>query len=60
MCREKSTDCDVPEFCSGMDGQCPKNNFAKDGHPCNNDTGYCMGGVCPTLSKQCQHIWGQG
>ncbi|XP_053373871.1 disintegrin and metalloproteinase domain-containing protein unc-71-like isoform X1 [Mercenaria mercenaria] len=58
VCREKSTDCDVPEFCTGKDGQCPSNNYAKDGHSCNNKTGYCMGGICPTLDKQCQHIWG--
>ncbi|XP_052226885.1 disintegrin and metalloproteinase domain-containing protein unc-71-like isoform X2 [Dreissena polymorpha] len=58
VCRERSTDCDVPEFCTGRDGECPANNYAKDGHTCNNNTGYCMGGVCPTLDKQCQHIWG--
>ncbi|WAR09848.1 UNC71-like protein, partial [Mya arenaria] len=48
--RGEECDCGTPE--------CPVNNYAKDGHTCNNHTGYCMGGVCPTLDKQCQHIWG--
>ncbi|KAJ8314071.1 hypothetical protein KUTeg_008632 [Tegillarca granosa] len=59
VCRESSTDCDVPEHCTGTGGECPENNYIADGHPCLNNTGYCLGGICPTLDLQCQHIWGK-
>ncbi|KAK6165793.1 hypothetical protein SNE40_022640 [Patella caerulea] len=58
MCRDKQTDCDVPEVCDGLRGECPSNNYLQDGHPCRNDTGYCLGGICPSSHEQCQHIWG--
>ncbi|KAK3108085.1 hypothetical protein FSP39_000858 [Pinctada imbricata] len=58
VCREKSSECDVPELCPGDSGQCPPNNYLADGHPCGNNAGYCRGGICPTLTQQCQHIWG--
>ncbi|KAL5006683.1 hypothetical protein ScPMuIL_015489 [Solemya velum] len=59
ICRESSTDCDVPEFCTGSGAECPSNNYIQDGHPCRNQTGYCLGGICPTLAQQCQVIWGK-
>ncbi|XP_069110917.1 disintegrin and metalloproteinase domain-containing protein unc-71-like isoform X2 [Argopecten irradians] len=58
VCRERSTECDVPELCSGKSGECSANNYVQDGHPCGNGQGYCVGGICPTLTQQCQHIWG--
>ncbi|ESO82478.1 hypothetical protein LOTGIDRAFT_134520, partial [Lottia gigantea] len=57
-CRDKKSDCDVPEYCDGIQGECPSNNYLQDGHPCNNDAGYCMGGICPSTQQQCQQIWG--
>ncbi|KAL3832018.1 hypothetical protein ACJMK2_023700, partial [Sinanodonta woodiana] len=59
ICRSQSTECDVPEFCTGTDSECPINNYAQDGHPCGNYSGYCLGGICPTLDQQCQAIWGE-
>lgn len=59
VCREQSTDCDVPEMCPGNSGECPANNYAADGYPCANNTGYCISGICPTLREQCQYIWGE-
>lgn len=40
--------------------QCPFNTYIEDGHPCAQGSGYCMGGICPTVHKQCQGIWGPG
>ncbi|XP_041367315.1 disintegrin and metalloproteinase domain-containing protein unc-71-like isoform X2 [Gigantopelta aegis] len=59
VCRPRQTECDVPEFCDGERGECPFNNYIQDGHPCYHGTGYCIGGICPTLPQQCQIIWGE-
>ncbi|XP_062584108.1 disintegrin and metalloproteinase domain-containing protein unc-71-like isoform X2 [Saccostrea cucullata] len=59
VCREQSTDCDVPEMCPGNSGECPVNNYVADGYPCSYNTGYCISGICPTLREQCQYIWGE-
>ncbi|XP_063421793.1 disintegrin and metalloproteinase domain-containing protein unc-71-like isoform X6 [Mytilus trossulus] len=60
VCRERSTECDVPELCTGFSGECPSNNYIQDGHPCKNSSGFCQSGICPTMALQCQHIWGEG
>ncbi|XP_068896560.1 disintegrin and metalloproteinase domain-containing protein unc-71 isoform X5 [Tenebrio molitor] len=59
VCREPSNECDLPEYCSGDNGECPVDVFKKNGHPCGYH-GYCFNGVCPTLALQCQNIWGYG
>ncbi|KAL8603649.1 hypothetical protein ACOMHN_017146 [Nucella lapillus] len=58
MCRERQSECDVPEYCDGHSGNCPFNTYIEDGHPCAGGSGYCMGGICPTLDQQCSDIWG--
>ncbi|CAL1528809.1 unnamed protein product [Lymnaea stagnalis] len=60
LCRPRQSECDVPEFCDGQSGNCPFNTYIEDGHPCAEGTGYCMGGICPTVHRQCQGIWGAG
>ncbi|KAK7109452.1 hypothetical protein V1264_013492 [Littorina saxatilis] len=58
MCRDRQSECDIPEFCDGDSGNCPFNTYIEDGHPCASGAGYCMGGICPTLDTQCANIWG--
>ncbi|XP_070621723.1 zinc metalloproteinase-disintegrin-like NaMP [Erythrolamprus reginae] len=58
ICQAAKDDCDLPEFCTGQSAQCPFNRFHKDGHPCQNNTGYCFKGTCPTLTNQCITLWG--
>ncbi|RUS79527.1 hypothetical protein EGW08_012725 [Elysia chlorotica] len=60
MCRSRHSECDVPEYCDGKSGNCPSNTYIQDGHPCAEGKGYCVGGICPTVEKQCQGIWGPG
>ncbi|XP_005107366.1 disintegrin and metalloproteinase domain-containing protein 22 isoform X2 [Aplysia californica] len=60
MCRPRSSECDVPEFCDGRSWDCPNNAYIEDGHPCAQGKGYCSGGICPTVKEQCQGIWGAG
>ncbi|BFZ01898.1 hypothetical protein BsWGS_04937 [Bradybaena similaris] len=60
MCRPRQSECDVPEFCDGQSGDCPVNVYIENGHPCAGGKGYCRAGVCPTVHRQCQDIWGIG
>ncbi|KAH9518359.1 Disintegrin and metalloproteinase domain-containing protein 12 [Bulinus truncatus] len=58
LCRPRQSECDIPEFCDGNSGNCPFNTYIEDGHPCAEGSGYCIGGICPTVDVQCQGIWG--
>lgn len=60
ICREASNECDLPEHCSGETGDCPFDIYKKNGNSCENSKGYCFNGVCPTLTIQCEQIWGYG
>ncbi|XP_071043240.1 disintegrin and metalloproteinase domain-containing protein 11 isoform X3 [Parasteatoda tepidariorum] len=60
MCRLSITECDIPEYCDGKDGQCPNDLFKKNGAPCKNGAGYCFHGSCPTPEDQCEFLWGVG
>ncbi|GIY72909.1 disintegrin and metalloproteinase domain-containing protein 12 [Caerostris darwini] len=60
QCRPAATECDIPEFCDGEDGQCPVDLFKKNGAPCKNGAGYCFHGGCPTPDDQCEYLWGFG
>ncbi|KAI5710018.1 hypothetical protein M8J75_005048 [Diaphorina citri] len=60
ICREAKTECDLPEWCTGTSGECPADEFKKNGNPCNMRTGFCFNGFCPTVDVQCEEIWGHG
>ena len=59
-CRASGNPCDIAEFCSGSDSQCPNNRFKRDGKPCSVSTGdsFCYQGDCKTLTGQCHYLWG--
>ncbi|XP_030836228.1 disintegrin and metalloproteinase domain-containing protein 23 [Strongylocentrotus purpuratus] len=59
ICRERQGSCDIPEYCSGTFGNCPKNVVLHDGAPCKKK-GMCNAGVCQTMQDQCSHLWGEG
>ncbi|XP_052857388.1 zinc metalloproteinase-disintegrin-like VLAIP-B isoform X8 [Drosophila gunungcola] len=64
ICRDSNNECDLPEYCDGEIGQCPSDVYKKNGSPCGHTktgiSGYCFQGYCPTLSLQCEAIWGYG
>ncbi|XP_050432862.1 disintegrin and metalloproteinase domain-containing protein unc-71 isoform X2 [Adelges cooleyi] len=60
LCRSSSSECDLPEFCAGDNGECPADVYKKNGSPCGMDGGFCYMGECPTLNSQCEQIWGYG
>ncbi|XP_055911634.1 disintegrin and metalloproteinase domain-containing protein unc-71 isoform X1 [Eupeodes corollae] len=64
ICRDSITECDLPEYCDGDNGHCPVDVYKKNGSPCGHTkagtSGYCFQGDCPTLSLQCEGIWGYG
>ncbi|XP_016973040.1 disintegrin and metalloproteinase domain-containing protein unc-71 isoform X5 [Drosophila rhopaloa] len=64
ICRDSNNECDLPEYCDGEIGQCPSDIYKKNGSPCGHTktgvSGYCFQGYCPTLSLQCEAIWGYG
>jgi hypothetical protein len=34
LCRDANNECDLPEYCSGDNGQCPLDVYKKNGNPC--------------------------
>uniref|UniRef100_A0A098M146 Metalloproteinase (Type III) 1 n=1 Tax=Hypsiglena sp. JMG-2014 TaxID=1550645 RepID=A0A098M146_9SAUR len=57
-CRGAKGACDLAEVCTGQSAECPTDQFQRDGEPCENNTGYCYNGKCPTLESQCIALWG--
>uniref|UniRef100_A0A8I5Y224 ADAM metallopeptidase domain 9 n=1 Tax=Rattus norvegicus TaxID=10116 RepID=A0A8I5Y224_RAT len=58
MCRGKTSECDVPEYCNGSSQFCPPDVFIQNGYPCWNSKAYCYNGVCQYYDAQCQVIFG--
>nr|ADI47636.1 metalloproteinase [Echis coloratus] len=59
-CRGTSSDCDVPEYCTGQSAECPLDVFQRNGQPCQSNNGYCYNGKCPIMTNQCIHLWKPG
>ena len=58
ICREKSDECDLPDFCSGTSPDCPQNIYKEDGTSCLNGQAYCVKGACVTRDVLCQKLHG--
>nr|F8RKV9.1 RecName: Full=Zinc metalloproteinase-disintegrin-like MTP9; AltName: Full=Snake venom metalloproteinase; Short=SVMP; Flags: Precursor [Drysdalia coronoides]AEH95529.1 MTP9 [Drysdalia coronoides] len=59
-CRAAKDDCDLPESCTGQSAECPTDSFQRNGHPCQNNQGYCYNGKCPIMTNQCIALKGPG
>lgn len=60
ICRAKSGDCDLEEFCTGFSASCPTDAFTQNGLTCNRGRGYCYNGQCPSRLQHCRRLWGPG
>ncbi|XP_059181247.1 disintegrin and metalloproteinase domain-containing protein 8 [Centropristis striata] len=61
VCRKSASDCDLPEFCSGVSEDCPDDSFEMNGKPCyDRAEGYCYNGQCPTHQQHCWRLFGAG
>ncbi|KHJ43826.1 Disintegrin [Trichuris suis] len=60
ICRpSQDAECDFPEHCLAISGQCPADSYKLDGSPCGSDQqGYCYAGRCRLAVNDCQKIWG--
>ncbi|KAM8785199.1 disintegrin and metalloproteinase domain-containing protein 9 [Rhynchonycteris naso] len=58
LCRGKTNECDVPEYCNGSSQFCQPDVFIQDGYPCQNNKAYCYNGMCQYYDAQCQVIFG--
>lgn len=61
VCRKSASDCDLPEYCTGVSGYCPEDSFEMNGKPCyDQEQGYCYNGQCPTHQQHCWRLFGPG
>ncbi|XP_039994307.1 disintegrin and metalloproteinase domain-containing protein 8a isoform X2 [Xiphias gladius] len=58
ICRLKTGDCDLAEYCTGLSGSCPNDTYTQNGQPCNRGKGYCYNGQCPSQQEHCKRLWG--
>ncbi|KAJ7344756.1 hypothetical protein JRQ81_000706 [Phrynocephalus forsythii] len=57
ICRENTSACDLPEYCTGTSARCPEDVYVQDGTPCKDDA-HCYRGTCTGHSEQCKTIFG--
>lgn len=58
LCREKNSECDLPEWCNGTSDEYPEDVYVKDGTPCSG--GYWYKKSCNIHKNHCQKIFGMG
>ncbi|XP_028659170.1 disintegrin and metalloproteinase domain-containing protein 9-like isoform X1 [Erpetoichthys calabaricus] len=58
VCREKSNECDLREYCNGTSQLCQPDAYVQNGHQCKSGSAYCYNGVCQHYEGQCQKLFG--
>uniref|UniRef100_A0A8C3AN65 ADAM metallopeptidase domain 8a n=1 Tax=Cyclopterus lumpus TaxID=8103 RepID=A0A8C3AN65_CYCLU len=58
VCRPKTGNCDLAEYCTGFSASCPTDAYTQNGLSCNRGKGYCYNGQCPSRQEHCQRLWG--
>ncbi|EHB15246.1 Disintegrin and metalloproteinase domain-containing protein 25 [Heterocephalus glaber] len=58
VCREKSGECDLPEWCNGTSHECPKDVYVQNGMSCMGN-GHCYEKICASRDEQCKQIFGK-
>ncbi|XP_004483076.2 disintegrin and metalloproteinase domain-containing protein 1-like [Dasypus novemcinctus] len=57
-CRPALDECDLPEYCNGISGECPQDSYKQDGTSCGRIF-YCIDGKCKNPDDQCMKVFGQ-
>uniref|UniRef100_A0A665VR27 ADAM metallopeptidase domain 8b n=1 Tax=Echeneis naucrates TaxID=173247 RepID=A0A665VR27_ECHNA len=61
VCRMSAGDCDLPEYCTGVSGDCPDDAFEMNGKACfDRVAGFCYNGQCPSYEQHCWRLFGLG
>ncbi|ELW65208.1 disintegrin and metalloproteinase domain-containing protein 21 [Tupaia chinensis] len=58
VCRESSSECDLPEWCNGTSHQCPEDVYVQAGVLCTGG-GSCYEKRCNDREEQCRQIFGK-
>ncbi|KAM3926829.1 disintegrin and metalloproteinase domain-containing protein 9-like [Leptodactylus fuscus] len=58
LCRKKTEECDLHEYCSGTMAACPEDVFEQNGNPCNDKKSVCYNGKCRNLDLECMQYFG--
>nr|XP_046242494.1 disintegrin and metalloproteinase domain-containing protein 9 isoform X2 [Scatophagus argus] len=58
VCRSRTDECDLPEYCNGSSSFCQSDVFVQNGQPCRDQQAYCYNGKCQHYDGQCQAIFG--
>lgn len=58
LCRDSTTECDLPEYCDGTSEFCPVDVHVQDGTECGGGKAYCFAKQCRSHEDQCQLLWG--
>ena len=59
-CRNASTECDIAEYCTGDQADCPRNVYLQDLTFCRGNDSYCYSGQCNTRDSQCMEHFQTG
>lgn len=59
-CRMSKSDCDLSEYCDGVNPFCPTDVYSVDGSQCsiNAVKSFCYHGKCKSHDSQCKLLWG--
>ncbi|KAG7272559.1 hypothetical protein CRUP_004734, partial [Coryphaenoides rupestris] len=60
LCRARAGECDLADYCTGFSAACPVDDYTQNGQPCNQMSGYCFNGQCPSRAQHCRRLWGPG
>lgn len=58
VCRPKTGNCDLAEYCTGFSASCQTDAYTQNGLSCNRGKGYCYNGLCPSRQEHCKRLWG--
>ncbi|XP_049626232.1 disintegrin and metalloproteinase domain-containing protein 20-like [Suncus etruscus] len=58
LCRQQVNECDLPEWCTGHDSECPEDTFVQNGTPCKNSSLCFLSRCTTTHDMQCKELFG--